>query len=546
MTTSLRDLIDAASANGSAVPPEVAAFVALEVAERLSARPTRVAPVFIEVSGEGEISVASTAAVSATDAVRGIGRLLGEMVAGEGGVVPPGLEEVVRRSSNGGAEGYADLDALLRDLEAYLVPLNRGAARRVLARYLWDVVRAPTETVPSGPVPRDDATQDAIDLVEEVQEAGPAPRAASRLEMPPRSDVDALLDDLDPQRVTVPVQDVGSILDELEPADEGTDSQLDSLLQDVPTYPRIDPLPSEERPVVPISVPAPAVAAPVAVTIDAPARQGPTGVTAQKPILLPDTSEIRPRRGFGLLLVTVLLLLVALGVVLYRARPDLFGAAPATAAEASRAGLAASAGPAARAQYGTMTVTSEPTGAEVLLFVGRGPVEVTHLPVGVAHEFVAISDDGRVARAVVPADSPFQPRRDGPDPVATELAIQLPQVEEASRAPWPGTNLPPGGPAEGTGQLGTVRVVTNPIGAKVFLLVGFTPTAPISNLRIDDAYELVVVKDGHARERVVIGRSDWTREEGGDDFAHQATVTLRAEDPQPEKSERPRRRRRRR
>ena len=55
-----------------------------------------------------------------------------------------------------------------------------------------------------------------------------------------------------------------------------------------------------------------------------------------------------------------------------------------------------------RARYGDLTLQVAPDRAQVLLFLGRGPAAADNLPIGVAHEFIAIADGREPTRAVVP------------------------------------------------------------------------------------------------------------------------------------------------
>ena len=64
-------------------------------------------------------------------------------------------------------------------------------------------------------------------------------------------------------------------------------------------------------------------------------------------------------------------------------------------------------------------------------------------------------------------------------------------------------------------EMGSVRVVTSPPNAKVYLLVGFTPDVRVENVGTEEIVELLVYLPGHDVERVVVGPSDWHDTEDG-------------------------------
>ena len=84
-----------------------------------------------------------------------------------------------------------------------------------------------------------------------------------------------------------------------------------------------------------------------------------------------------------------------------------------------------------------------------------------------------------------------------------------------------------------TTELGTVRVVTSPPGAKVYVLVGFSPSVIVENVRTDEAVELLVYHEGHPVSRHVIGPSDWQEAADGAKSAI-LEVTLEGYDPSAE------------
>jgi hypothetical protein len=169
-------------------------------------------------------------------------------------------------------------------------------------------------------------------------------------------------------------------------------------------------------------------------------------------------------------------------------------------------------------------VTVSPPGAQIFAFVGRGPVVVQDMPVGSAHEFVVFDRGLRPSRAVVPEGASWTMTDKGP---MYELAVQA----QAAAAPVDALDL--GGPqtqtaSSGTGSTGTIRVITNPPGAKVFRFVGVGPTARIPAGSIHEGQEILIYHPDHETRRAVIGPSDWQSAEGQSSYIASLEVDLPA------------------
>ena len=175
-----------------------------------------------------------------------------------------------------------------------------------------------------------------------------------------------------------------------------------------------------------------------------------------------------------------------------------------------------------RARHGDLTVRTDSDHAQILLFIGRGPAVAENLPVGVAHEFVAIADGKEPTRAVVPADGEWVPLDDGTPQY--ELAMQTGERAMTFEDMDLGASrLQRGAMGTPTGSLGRVRVVTTPPGAKVYLLIGFG-NATVSDLATEEPWELLVFEEGRPPQRVFVGPSDWR--EGSEGKIAQVEVTL--------------------
>lgn len=295
-------------------------------------------------------------------------------------------------------------------------------------------------------------------------------------------------------------------------------------------------LPAEAAPkrsAVPTTEPASKRAAPrEAIESPVPAAPPPAAPRVVADRLSLDGFDDAPKRGTGPLLAIVALLALFAALVggVYVFRPDLIDrlrGAP-DPAEAAAARLAeerrlaqAELDARAAARFGDLLVRSTPDRTQVLLYIGRGPAVANDLPIGVAHEFVVLADGKASARAVVAPDADWETTPDGK---RYELAMQAGDEDVAFDALDLGaTKLPRDVGTPGT-ELGRVRVITAPRGAKVYQLIGFTPDVRITDLRTDAAVELLLFAEGYVPQRVVVGPSDW-RDVGGERVA-EVTATL--------------------
>lgn len=128
---SLEDFLGALTRRGIPLPFEIGTFIALETCERLARGPARVAARDIQFDDEGRIVVASAVQITDEEACRALIVLLGDLLVRSAPGVPPMLLQLVEQ---GPGQGEWSLARLRDDLEAALVPLNRAATRRVLAR----------------------------------------------------------------------------------------------------------------------------------------------------------------------------------------------------------------------------------------------------------------------------------------------------------------------------------------------------------------------------------------------------------------------------
>jgi hypothetical protein len=557
------DLVVSLKSRRIRIPSEIGAFVALETCEALMRGPAIVRGQDVRIAEDGVVSIfAPPNSATPEEAARSVCRLLATLLVAAGTGVPAVLISLVER---GPGRGAIALERLQSELESSLVPLNRAAARRVLSRMIREARRASVrpdsglDAIPDEQV--DDALDDFLGAASPRRAAAPS-RAAGASELEPLAfgSSEAPLSDpfADPTRDRHPISSIPpsgapsvESLDSglLEPrSDEHGDEDPEEseptheFASEPPTAtarstmrepPRSPPPP--KRASLPASTPRPlpepaplpsgmrgapapwhedpAAPAPEPEVRRVTERSSDRYAAARAVIDEFDAAPPEPRSGnlaFWALAFVVVGLVGIAGVAVLR--PDLvdraLGREPAPEAPVGpTAEEQAAALRAHRARFGALTVRSTPDRAQVLLFVGRGPAIATELPVGMAYELVAIADGRAPTRAVVPADAVWEQTAEGP---RYELAMQTGETEMAATSLVLGdTRLPRDALGSPSATLGSIRVVTHPPGAKVYLLVGFTPEVHVQNVRTDEVVEVLVYRDDHVLERAVVAPSDW-------------------------------------
>ncbi len=116
---------------------EIGAFVVFEACEAVLGQPRAVRAGDVWVSPEGSTRVAQGRPADGAEAAAALAELLAAVLVVAGQEVPGMLMHLVDvpQARKRGLAGYRD------ELEAALVPLNRAAARRVLARQLRELTR---------------------------------------------------------------------------------------------------------------------------------------------------------------------------------------------------------------------------------------------------------------------------------------------------------------------------------------------------------------------------------------------------------------------
>jgi hypothetical protein len=145
MSVTLSEVKRAAKAHRAPLAGESAGYLVLAIADQVLSAPRLVETSDIQLTEDGGLRVLSGRASSDTDAELGLRRALDALllVASSGSAA---LTRASRRTSPMG------LSALVRELEAALIPVNRAAARRALARLHRETARA----LSSGSLPEEE------------------------------------------------------------------------------------------------------------------------------------------------------------------------------------------------------------------------------------------------------------------------------------------------------------------------------------------------------------------------------------------------------
>lgn len=540
--------------------PELAGYLALEVAENLGEGAGPVDAARIYIGEEGTVAVVKPRQPAVGDAEGSLRKLLASLLEA-GGAQTPSLTAVARKAPGGGVA------ALIEELEAALIPVNRAAGRRALARLAREVKRVTARVGRNASIP---ATQ------ERGPRAGSAPAAAEvsppRSERPPPSALtfdaeeipttarreipDELLSEAtssvkEPPESLSDMPTVGIAREELDaaraaatPKHDSVDSLLDkfevsgteekAVSRDLKAIAGLEPTPPPpdtsdgieslleasapraRRPIKSDTKPetAPARRRSVPETPKmrdrAPSladdRQLPTSPSMLKraPSM---TSETKPPRSSRdrVIIVLLLVLLATAAAILWTMKPGFIsGRTPEKIAEERAAAEVESARLAALRDVpqcrATLIVTDVAKDAEVLLRAGQAPADVEHMPIGARLEFVATAEGYMPKRAVVPGGAPWESSQ---GKSRFELAIQLDKSHAKAGAidPWPAAE--PGSEVGGKGPPGVVHVIATPKGAELWLLTGLAPEAQIEDLVACDAdAEVLIAGPGTYRKRI--------------------------------------------
>lgn len=130
----LLDVLGAAQSGQVALAPESAGYLALGLADALVAAPRAPEATEVILAENGQVDVLSRAPASDRAAEAAARSLLGQLL-GVAGSSAPALSSAAKRALSSGPS------AVVRDIEAALIPVNRAAAKRALARLHRETAR---------------------------------------------------------------------------------------------------------------------------------------------------------------------------------------------------------------------------------------------------------------------------------------------------------------------------------------------------------------------------------------------------------------------
>ncbi len=460
----LHELLEELKKKRSQLPWEIGAFLVLEASTTLGETPGTLDTKHIVINSEGDVAVRQVgSAQDVREQVAALADILARTLVAAGTKVPVRLVELVEQS---GSSSNTSLAAFRQEVEANLVPLNRQAVRRVVAR-----------------------------MVREVQRQAPAAHvAALRSEETGQRDLDGLLEE----------------------ADETVVRDMSHLTAESRHRSRHTPSASHSMRALALARTAKATPTPAS-SVFSDTESGVSYRRSSKPLPrlrsnpwidsrpFDDSIRYGARRSSGLLLVLVTAAACAAAIAaaaLYRRdiadwlNEPVVGQ-PETAAES------------APTPRGDIIVDVAPEGAQVLLFVGKAPVTAENVSIGLAQEFLATAKGYSAARAAVPADATWL-KGEGENEYY-ELAIQLAEGGAAGMAE---SALTPKAVGKNSGRVGAVRVVTTPPGALVYQLVGRSPVATLSQSSAARTYEFLVVHPERSSQTLLITPDDFREDQG--------------------------------
>ncbi|MDP8998744.1 MAG: hypothetical protein M3O46_01385 [Myxococcota bacterium] len=549
-SVTLDELLTVVAAGRVPLAPELAGYLALEIAEHADPGGGDVDPKSVYVGDEGTVALVRLKRERVSgDAEASIRSSLARLLEASGSQTPS-LAAASKRRNGGG------LPALAEELEAALIPVNRAAGRRALARLAREVKRVTLgvgrHTLPSPSSPR--SKEPASPASSQPGPARPPTSTFSREEDPtttrakvpselmkrtapviwsetsttecvPRArapsasqaDVDTLIAQFGvsagneyqqvralkaiagleptPPAPTEMARRIGRDAARTPPESASTaDSGVDALLA-MNSDARTDAAPASSRP---------QRVSPAATRLEE--RRLPTQPAQLKSrTTSPGARSPAKKRGWGGLFAMAL---VAIGGGSYALWQIRLGArAHHAAAAAQRSETFGARDATSPPCTGTLLIADVPPHAEVLLHEGQAPVDVPRMPVGARLEFVATAEGYAPKRVVVPPGAVWDNGSDGKPRFEAAVQLDPSRSRGAGADPWPAGE--PGSAVGGEGSPGTVHVVATPRGAEVWMLAGIGPEARIDHLRCDEDMDVLLAGPTTYRKRLHVRVSDF-------------------------------------
>ncbi|MCL2724222.1 MAG: hypothetical protein FWD69_07265 [Polyangiaceae bacterium] len=545
----LDDVFAVATAKRVPLAPELAGYLVLEVADGARDVEGEVDARAVYISEEGTVAlVRPKKGMSTGDAETSVRTILNRLLEASGSVTPALLAAAKRRPGGG-------LPALIQELESALIPVNRAAGRRALARLAREVRRVtmgvgrnalpPANRVPLPPKEPEVAAPAAVERLSPTPSSRPSSPSKPRPSSPPSTRTSQ---PAPPPSITNS-DEVESLIGAFDVSPIG-DQQMS---RDLKAIAGLDPTPAppgaaslaEFTKDIGKGLPKPrgakrqdadAVEALVALADATNVKPHAPPVSGRREKIreeAPRTIATRrdrgartaahhpraPRTSLAIAVLTLLVLAVGI-VVVWKIYPSFFAGKKTSLALAPTSALA----PLAPATHCTLVVTDAPTNAEILLRVGQSPVDVEHMAMGARLEFVATAEGYLPKRAIVPGESPWKKGPDGKPRIDVPIELHPSMAKPGAVDPWPVAE--PGTEVGHAGSPGTVHVVSNVRGAEVWFLAGLGPETRIEHLRCDEDIEVLIAGAPTLRKRLRVNERDVARA-STDNFGNKV-VTINA------------------
>lgn len=138
LSVTLEEVLGAAKARAASLVPETSGYLALAIADASARLPFRLDDDMVALTTEGSVQVArGTVVVPAQESAQRIRDMLARLLALSIGSAP-----ALAAASRARRESPVGVDGFIAELENALVPVNRAAARRALARLARETARA--------------------------------------------------------------------------------------------------------------------------------------------------------------------------------------------------------------------------------------------------------------------------------------------------------------------------------------------------------------------------------------------------------------------
>jgi hypothetical protein len=567
-SVTLEEIFAVVSQKRAPLAPELAGYLVLELAEGIG-NAGEIDVRYVYVSEEGSVALVRGPNEATGDAEGSLRRLLGKLLE-TAGAQTPALASVAKR------KGGAGVSVLVEELEASLIPVNRSAGKRALARLARETKRVTNRVGRNASAPNI-----AMPPVADPPKAGGAHSQASakfdeheaptaNSDKPPASTVRPPPDESQSNLPTVGISreeldaaasktkrdSVDSLLDSFEVSEKREDKALGKELKIMagleptktpPPIAEADPIESLLAQSAPASKangpgrgntrplePRPVAAAPFAA--DRVLPTAPSSVKKMQQLSLTSEAKVLRRKGgsgIGVILLFVLIL-AGFAVALWLVKPGFLTgrtpekiAAERAAAEAESARIAALHN--VPACHATLVVAGAPKDSEILIREGQAPIDVEHMPVGARLEFVATAEGYAPKRAIVPGGAAWDSASGKPRfdlPVQLDKSKARPGRDGTAVDPWPQGE--PGSEVGGKGAPGTVHVLSSPKGAEVWLLAGIGPDATIEDIvSCDTDIDVLVAGPTTYRKRLHVPAPSFTAEPSGKAGVRVAHLTVK-------------------